>query len=936
MSTWSGPNLPTGTLTFLFTDVEGSSEPWETQPQAMRQAMARHDALLTAVFEQHDGVVVRPRGEGDSLFVVFIRASDAIAAVLAGQRALAAEDWGEIGPLRVRMAMHTGEADLREGDYYGSALNRLARIRSAGSGGQILLSEATAKLVRGALPAGASLQALGSHRLSGQREPELLFQLNAPDRPTTFPPLKTLDARPNNLPLQLTSFIGREQELTDLGRLLETARLLTLTGPGGSGKTRLALASAAQALDGFPDGVWFVDLSSVADPAGVVPAIALVLGVRESEGRSLAVSLAAYLRSKQLLLVLDNFEQVVEAALVLHDLLLEAPSLSLLVTSRVLLHLEGEREYAVAPLPLPDPTMDATTAAVEQNPAVQLFVEWAQALGSGFALTAANAAAVAEICRRLDGLPLAIELAAARVKLLPPTALLARLEQRLPLLTGGARSLPARQQTLRNTIQWSWDLLAPAEQTLFRRLAVFTGGWTLDAAEAVCNPEGELEVLGGLESLVDKSLVQQEERDGEPRFSMLATLREFALDQLTACGEAEDLQRRHAGYYTALAEQADSAFWQSGHLVRDLREPLDPERDNLVAALAWALAHGEAELGLRLGGALRSWFYLRGPGQGLRWLEALLALPGAAAPSRARGLGLAAAGMCAVALSELEVGVPYLEEAAACFRAVEDLPRLSSVLTLLGVFLPRDQDARALRTAEEALALARITSERVRIAQAETQLGRTLIHRDGNLAVARAHLVEGLRLGRALGADSVTAGALGHLGTLLAAQGERDEAQRLLQEARAQSEAIGDRAGTAVFSMYLAMVLNEAGDRARAIAAWRTALVQICELGNSFMLGNSLTGIAMLLAAGGQGDQAARLLGAAASSYAGRSTWPLGRWPTQHQTAVATTQVALSPEAFARAWAEGEALSLDEATELAFAALSDLTASEAVDSAAPA
>jgi tetratricopeptide (TPR) repeat protein len=432
---------------------------------------------------------------------------------------------------------------------------------------------------------------------------------------------------------------------------------------------------------------------------------------------------------------------------------------------------------------------------------------------------------------------------------------------------------------------------------------------------------------------VDQSLVQQRDANGEPRFTMLATLREFALEQVAASGEADALERQHAVYYTAVAERADAAFWQSGRLVADLREPLDPERDNLVAALAWALAQGEAELGLRLGGALRYWFNQRSPGEGLRWLEALLALPGAAATSLARGLGLAAAATCAMPLAESNAAVAYLEEAATCFRAVEDLPRLSSVLAPLGVNLPRDQDARALRTGEEALALARATGERYRIAYAETVLGRILLHHDGDLAAARAHLTEGLRLARALAADYLTALALGGLGQVLAAQGQRDEARRLLQEALALAAAIGDRAGVGVHGAYLALLAGEAGNRVQAIAAWRTALVQIRELSNRFATAFSLTGIALLLAADGQGEGAARLLGAVAAGphlalsvdYFRRQLATAAAW------AEAATRSALSEEAFAAAWAEGEALSLEQAADLALAALADLDGIQPVD-----
>jgi predicted ATPase/class 3 adenylate cyclase len=751
MSTWSGPELPTGTLTFLFTDVEGSSGPWETNPAAMRAVMARHDALLTQVFAHHDGVVVRPRGEGDSLFVVFIRASDAVAAALAGQRALRAEDWGELGPLRVRMGLHTGEADVRDGDYYGAAVNRTARIRAAGHGGQVLLSEATTKLVRGALPAGAALMDLGRHVLRGLDEPELIYQLTAAGLPNTFPPLTTLDARPNNLPLQLTSFIGREPELADVTVLVQEHRLVTLTGPGGSGKTRLALQLAAELVDRFPDGVWFVDLSGVSDPAGVVPAIAQVLSVVDSAGQPLAVALAAYLRHRHLLLVVDNFEQVLGAALVVYDLLREAPQLTVIVTSRTLLRVEGEYEYAVAPLPLPALRAVSDVDQLALNPAVQLFAQRARALQGDFRLTAENAATVGEICRRLDGLPLAIELAAARVKVLPPQQLLVRLERRLPLMTGGARSLPARQQTLRAAIAWSWDLLAPGEQTLLRRLAVFAGGWTVAAAETVCNSDGSLNVLLGLEALIDHSLVRPHAGESEPRFTMLATLREFALEELAAAGEAAALRQRHAAYISTLAGEIEATFWQSGHLLSDLLTPLDRERDNLLATLAWAVEQQATELGCELVGALRLWFYVRAPGEGRRWVDQVLALPGADVPSRARGLAHLSGGTIATAQFAIRAAVAFYEAAVADLRSVEDLPALSLALGALASFLPLEEGARSAACGAEALALAQAVGEPYLTGWVTTMVANAMVLQHGDLAVARAHLETALRAARTLG-----------------------------------------------------------------------------------------------------------------------------------------------------------------------------------------
>jgi predicted ATPase/class 3 adenylate cyclase len=506
---WTMPDLPSGTVTFLFTDIEGSTTLWERDRTAMQAAVERHLAILRAAIEANAGVLFKV--VGDAIQAAFPTAPDAVAASLVAQRALQTENWGEIGPLPVRMALHTAAATPRDGDYLAPGLNRLARLLAAAHGDQVLLSLATQDLTRDALPPEASLRDLGEHPLRDLFRPERVFQLLHPDLQADFPPLHTLATRPNNLPLQPTPFLGREEQVQAIVARLrrDAVRLLTITGPGGVGKTRLALQVAADLVETFPKGVWFVDLSALSDPGLVAPAIATVLDVR-AEGGTLAAQLAGILGATPLLLVLDNFERVLDAVPVVADLLAHLPGLKVLVTSRTPLHAYGEQEYPLAPLPLPDPAHLPPLERLSQYEAVRLFIERAQAVKPDFIVTNANAPAVAEVCFRLDGLPLAIELAAAHVKVLPPQALLKRLERRLPLLTGGARMLPARQQTMRDTIAWSHDLLASEEQTLFRRLAVFAGGCTIEAAEAVAGADGMLEVFGGIASLIDKSLLRQE------------------------------------------------------------------------------------------------------------------------------------------------------------------------------------------------------------------------------------------------------------------------------------------------------------------------------------------------------------------------------------------------------------------------------------------
>ena len=505
---------PSGTVTFLFTDIEGSSRMWEKSPQTMRTALARHDEVIRSAIETTGGHVFKTMG--DAFCAAFPTAPDALEVALSTQRALLVDQevWGEAGPLLVRMALHTGAAEEREGDYFGPPLNRVARLLSAGHGGQTLLSLPAQELVRDLLPVGVELRDLGEHRLKDLARPERVFELLAPDLPADFPPLRTLESRPNNLPMQPTLLVGREREVEEVrGRLLAPeVRLLTLTGPGGTGKTRVALQAAADLLDEFEDGVYFVALATITDPTLVASTVAQVLGVRESGDQPLIEGIKDYLKDKRLLLVLDNFEQVLEAAPLAGELL-SAPRLEVLATSRIALGVYGEHEYAVPPLEVPDPKRLPGLEALSQYEAVRLFIERARAAKADFEITNENAPAVAEICARLDGLPLAIELAAARVKLLPPKAMLGRLGRRLKLLTGGARNLPERQRTLRGAIEWSHALLEEGEKTLFARMAVFSGGRTLEAIEAVCDAGGDLplDTFEGVSSLLDKSLLRQEE-----------------------------------------------------------------------------------------------------------------------------------------------------------------------------------------------------------------------------------------------------------------------------------------------------------------------------------------------------------------------------------------------------------------------------------------
>lgn len=670
--------LPSGIVTFLFTDIEGSTKLMQDLGDAYVQVQVDHHGILREAFQRRKGAELRT--EGDSFFCVFRSALEACGAAADAQRGFASHKWPEGGQIRVRIGLHTGEAPLVGNEYIGLDVHRAARVASAAHGGQVLVSDATRTLVEESLPSDLILKDLGVHRLKDLARPERLYQLVVAGLPSDFPPLRTLDARHNNLPAQLTSFVGREEEIADVRKLLGRTRLLTLTGPGGIGKTRLALQIAAEMLTDYRDGAFFVDLSLINDPSLVPTLIAQALGVPDMPGVSVIEGLQAHLSTQELLLVIDNFEQVATAAPLLEQLLTAAPGVRVLATSRVVLSLRGEHEYAVPPLQPPDADQTPDPAILNRFEAVRLFTERALAVQPRFRLTAQNARAVAGITARLDGLPLAIELAASRTKLLTPEQLLARLDHSLTLLTSGVRTLPERQRTLRGAIAWSYDLLPEAERRLFSRLAVFSGGWTLAAAEAVAQPE-ELRIAGleGLSSLLDKSLIRVDEPDGEPRFSMLETIREFGQEHLSASGELESVRQRHGEYFLELALEAEMHL--TGVEQGEWLDMLDRESGNIRGALRWAVDDGQARLGQEAAGALWRYWQQRGHlAEGRQWLEETLAIPSGRQPTAARGKALTGAGGIAWWQIDHSGARAFYDEALAVERQVGEPARIAEAL----------------------------------------------------------------------------------------------------------------------------------------------------------------------------------------------------------------------------------------------------------------
>jgi predicted ATPase/class 3 adenylate cyclase len=774
-------DLPIGTVTFLFSDIEGSTKLLQAAAGDYANLLETHAGLIRTAIADAGGVEVST--DGDAFFAVFGSPVGAVAAAYASQQALSAHPWPEGRTVKVRMGLHTGEG-IRGGDNYaGLDVNRAARIAAAAHGGQVLLSDATRALVERDLPAGASLRDLGSHRLKDLDHPEHLHQLVIEGCQPDFPAPRGLDARPNNLPAQLTRFIGRGDVLADIAERLMQARLLTLTGPGGTGKTRLALRTAMDLLTKFRDGAFFVDLSTLMDAALVGPTIAEALGVGESPGRTAVEMLAEHLKERELLLVLDNYEQVTDAASVVADLLTAAPKLTVLATSRIPLHIYGENEFPVQPLVLPDPAALPDAEAVSQYEAVALFVDRARAAKPDFEITDENAPAIAEICYRLDGLPLALELAASRVKLLSPQAMLPKLGHRLQLLTTGARDLPERQRTLRGAIEWSHDLLDDAHRALFARLAAFMGGATFESVDAVTNPGGELAIdtLDGLADLVDESLLRQTEEEGEARFTMLETIREYAEERLESAVDAADVRRRHAEHFVALAEEAEphlTGAEQAAWLSR-----VEREHDNIRMALRWSLEGDDPQPALRIVGALWRFFHQRGHlDEGRRWADrAVETAAGEVNPHLAKAL--TGAGGIAYWQNDYPVARRHYEAALETWRQVGDAAGIANALYDMAFMHLVEGDRTASRAAlEESAVMARTAGDRLLEANASYLIAYEVI-RDDDTAAALVLLQDATATFREVGNLFGVADALTGIAVVQSRLGRPADGRAALREA---------------------------------------------------------------------------------------------------------------------------------------------------------
>jgi predicted ATPase/class 3 adenylate cyclase len=815
--------LPDGTITLLFADVEGSTRHLLRLGDRYTSVLARQSAVVVGAVERYRGHLVDTHG--DTSLAAFATAHDAIQAAMEAQRALAAEPWPDGQPLRVRFGLHTGEPVRNAAGYAGLDVHRAARICTAAHGGQILISQTTRDLIAHAVPRDAVLVDLGHHLLKDLPQPEHLIQVAGPGLEREFPPPRTLGA-PAGLPQQQKGLIGREGQLEACRELIlrEDLRLLSLTGPGGTGKTSLAIHLAGSLMPNFEDGVYFVALAPVSDSALVPRAVARALGIQEVGGRPLLDVLTDALASHRSLLVLDNFEHVLSAAGFVADLVQACPYLKVVVTSRELLRLSIEFDLPVPPLELP-PSGSTAAAQLESNDAVRLFVARAQDARPSFALTDESAPVVAEICRRLDGLPLALELAAARVRLLPPRALLARLDRRLPILTDGPRDLPARQRTLRDTIGWSYGLLTDDERLVFRLLGVFVGGCTLDAVEAVCT--ANLNVLDTMASLADKSLVRQSFANGEPRFSLLETIREYSLEQLEAAGEADDARRRHADVFLAMVERADPHLIGADQVT--WLDRLEVEHGNLIAALTWARdgqALGDrtesgfpaALAGLRIAGGLHWYWWLGGRvGEGRRWLaEALDWDIGVGGPP-ARARALYAAGTLALIQGAYREAERLLDDGFQLGQSLDDLVTAGRCLTYRGIVEAYFHESGEidrfgpLETAERASAMLEDTTDAWGQALALSQLG-SHARRAGDFQSAEQTLRRSVELARATGERYLLGSCLPKLGNLCMDRHDYAAAEPIYREALAAFRDIREDWWTGRCLFYLAATARGRGN----------------------------------------------------------------------------------------------------------------------------
>jgi predicted ATPase/class 3 adenylate cyclase len=909
---------PAGTVTFLFTDIEGSTRLWEQHPEGMQRALSRHDDLIRAAIESHRGSVIKTTGDG--FHAAFETGLDGVVAALSAQEALLAAKWDELDSqaVRVRMGLHTGEAEARAGDYYGPALNRAARLMAVGHGGQTLLSTTTADLVRDHLPDGASLRDLGEHRLKDLVRPEHIYQLSHPTLQADFPPLKSVDAYPNNIPIQLTTFVGRERELKDAKERIAGARLLTLIGPGGTGKTRLGLQLAADLLPLYDDGVWVVELAPLSDPALVLQTVATVFGVREQQGMPVQELLIDFLRDKQILLIVDNCEHLIETcAMLIEDLLQSCANLKVIASSREALGIPGENVYRVPSLSVPkDP--NAGPLELAHSESVQLFIERAAAANPRFTLGDQNASAVAQIARRLDGIPLALELAAARLTVFSPEQIAARLDDRFRLLTGGSRTALPRQQTLRALIDWSYDLLTEPERRLFRKFSVFAGGCTFEAAETICS---EMDVLNLLTQLVNKSLVAVEDDNSGPRYRLMETVRQYARDKLLESGEAEEARDIHFKYFYSLAKTAEPHL-DCPEAVEWIRK-LSAEHDNIRAALEWGLNKNVAGVLSMVPSLVRFWMRQGHEEEGRKLIGEALSradqLPpaeGEAGWERKHAMAEAwnARAMLAYSQGDNPRAAESAGRAAALARELDDKRLLAVVLGFEAssrIFIGEPESV--LPMLEEAMVAGQASGDKLAAGLPLRMYAQALLFLGRDREAAQEAAEKGAALVQESGDRWSSTMALLNMAMLASYLGDFTDARARFAALGPRFAELGDQHRVNMVKSELAHLDRREGKLDKAEAVYRETILEWKRLGHRAAIAHQLECFASIAQIRGDSSRAAQLNGAAEALREKIGISMTQSEKIEYDQRVADLRTALDTDSFSKAWAKGRSMSMDQA-----------------------
>ena len=918
--------LSSGTVTFLFTDIEGSTKLAQQYPDDLPALLSRHNEILNQAVDAYHGSVFQTAG--DSYCVAFPNANDALNAAVEAQRRLQTEAWSP-APIKVRMGIHTGKAEFQgHMEYRGYlTLSHVQRLMSAAHGGQILISLATQEIVQGGMPEGTTLLDMGERRLKDMVRSERIFQLVISGLPGEFPPIKTIDVFHHNLPAEMTSFIGRETEMKEIRQALNTHRLVTLTGSGGVGKSRLCLQVGQQSLFQFPDGVWLVELAVITDPALVLQALLSIFSLREDSLRSTLDVLIDHLREKTTLLIIDNCEHLIETcAQVTNSLLQACPHLRILASSRQVLGLTGEVAYRVPSLGSPDPADLSSTELLEKVDSIRLFLERAATAKPGFVLTRENASTVVQICSRFDGIPLAIELAASRAKALSTEQIASRLDDRFRFLTGGSRTALPRQQTLRATIDWSYSLLSEDEKTLLRRLAVFAGGWTLEAAESVCGKDRTgLEVLDLLTLLVDKSLVFLEESISGMRYHRLETIRQYSREKFLETGEVEEIRDRHLDYVVKFVELADENLKGRDQVLWQNR--MSAEQDNIRAALEWGLSRSPYHA-LRIVGAANLFWTAAGySAEGFRWtrkaLDRMQENPffrGTTAEERqiARAKALRGLTRLYLSLGDNEKAKRTAEESVAIYRRSKDRRGLAFALVILAYpleFLGERNRAEVLL--RESYTIARAERDAYGMCRALNLLARVIVTMQRDLDSARWSVEESIRLAREAGLRSQEAQAYEVSAAIASHRNQHDTARAYLEESVKIYQEIGSNFNVILEKSNLAHLERRLGNHAEALAYYRETILAFRDVGQIGAVAHQLECFGFIALAQDENERALQLFASADSlrKKAGTPMTPDEQDYFDGQLKVLREKLELSE--FTSAWATGYAMKMDQAIDLA-------------------